>query len=204
MKNAPKTDQNSEISKVSVGSKKQDLRHFSTSKTFFIGDMITFKVFCPRPRLFQRTSNRDITNRRSEAKLQKTRQRPNLVFQSQLRLSKFLSFGQFLRHFSASGGSKTFFAGNIIMSKVFTRLPYTRAFQRTSNRDITHRRSEAKLQKTRKRPNLLFQSQLRLSKFLSFGQFWGHFSTSGGYKKFSMGDMITFKVFQRLPETTAI
>ena len=49
VKNASKTDQNSEISKVScsVGSEKQDLRHFSTSadsKKFSMGDMITFKV----------------------------------------------------------------------------------------------------------------------------------------------------------------
>ena len=51
-----KTDQNSEISKVSVGSEKQDLRHFLTSsgsKNVFTGDMITLKVFkdCPRPGL---------------------------------------------------------------------------------------------------------------------------------------------------------
>ena len=42
-----KIDQNSEISKISVGSEKQDLRPFSTSsgsKNFFTGDMITFKV----------------------------------------------------------------------------------------------------------------------------------------------------------------
>ena len=76
-----------------------------------------------------------------------------------------------------------------------------RAFQRTSNHDITNRRSEANLQKTRKRPNLVFQSQLRLSKFLSFGQFLGHFSTSSGSKNFSTGmdDMMTFKVLKRLP-----
>ena len=67
--------------------------------------------------------NRDIMNRRSEAKLQKTRKRPNLVFQSQLRLSKFLSFGQFLRHFSTSCGSKTFSMSDMMMSKVFKRLP---------------------------------------------------------------------------------
>ena len=52
--------------------------------------------------------------------------------------------------------------------------------------------------RVRQRPNLVFQSQLRLSKFLSFGPFLGHFSTSGGSKKFSMGDMRMFKVFKRL------
>ena len=123
----------------------------------------------------------------------------NLVFQSQLRFSKFLSFGQFFRHFSTSSGSKNFFTGDMITLKVFKRLPETRAFQRTSNHDITNRKSEDKLQKTRKRPNLVFQSQLRLSKFLSFGQFLGHFSTSGVSKKFSMDDMMTFKVLKRLP-----
>ena len=122
------TDQNSEISKVSVGSEKQDLRHFSTSsgsKNFFTGDMIALMVFkrLPEIRAFQRTSNRDITNRESETKLQKTRQRPNLVFQSQLRLSKFLSFGPFLRHFSTSGGSKKFSIGDMMTSTVFKRLP---------------------------------------------------------------------------------
>ena len=91
----------------------------------------------PKTRAFQRTSNLDITNRRSEAKLQKTRQRPNLVFQSQLRLSKFLSFGQFLGHFSTSSGSKKFSMGDMMMSKVFKRLPQMRAFQRTSNYDRT-------------------------------------------------------------------
>ena len=44
---------------------------------------------------------------------------------------------------------------------------------------------------------LFFQSQLRLSKFLSFGQFLRNISTSGGSKKFSTGDMITFKVYKR-------
>ena len=37
-------------------------------------------------------------NPHSMVKLQKMHKRPNLVFQSQLTLSKFLSFGQFLRH----------------------------------------------------------------------------------------------------------
>ena len=46
---------------------------------------------------------------------------------------------------------------------------------------------------------LFFQSQLNLSKFLSFGQFLRHFSTSGGSKKFSMSDMMMSKVFKRLP-----
>ena len=48
LKNAWKTDQNSEISKISVGSEKQDLRHFSTSggsKKISTGDMITLKIF---------------------------------------------------------------------------------------------------------------------------------------------------------------
>jgi len=48
VENASKTDQNSEISKVSVGSEKQDLEGFSTSggsKNVFTGDMITFKLF---------------------------------------------------------------------------------------------------------------------------------------------------------------
>ena len=104
-----------------------------------MGDMVTFKVFkrLPQTRAIQRTSNHDITNCRSEAKLQKTRKRPNLVFQSQLRLSKFLSFGQFLGHFSTSGGSKKFSMGDMMMSKVFKRLPQIRAFQRTSNHDRT-------------------------------------------------------------------
>ena len=62
-----------------------------------------------------------------------------------------------------------------------------------------NRISEAKLQKTRKRRNLVFQSQLRFSKFLGFGQFLGHFSTLGGSKKFSIGDMLMSKVFKRLP-----
>ena len=101
--------------------------------------MVTLKVFkrLSYTRVIQRTSNHDITNRRSEAKLQKTRKRPNLVFQSQLRLSKFLSFGQFLRHFSTSGGSKKFSMGDMTMSKVFKRLPQIRAIQRTSNHDRT-------------------------------------------------------------------
>ena len=137
-------------------------------------------------------------NPRSEAKLQKTRQRPNLVFQSQLRFSKFLSLVRFSGIFQLQG-SNNFFTGDMITLKVFKRLPETRAFQRTSNHDITNRRSEAKLQKTRKRPNLVFQSQLRLSKFLSFGQFLRHFSTSGGSKKFSMSDMMMSKVFKRFP-----
>ena len=89
--------------------------------------------------------------------------------------------------------------GDMMTFKVFKRLPQTRAFQRTSNRDITNRKSEAKLQKTRKRPNFVFQSQLRLSKFLSFGPFLGHFSTSGVSKKISMGGMIMSKVFKRVP-----
>ena len=167
--------------------------------------MITFKVFkrLPQTRAIQHTSNRDITTCRSEAKLQKTHQRPNLVFQSQLRLSKFLSFAQFLRHFSTSGGSKTFSTSDMITFKPFKRLPQTRNIQRTSNCDITTCRSEAKLQKTHQRPNLVFQSQLRLSKFLSFAQFLRHFSTSGGSKKFSMSDMMMSKIFKRLPQIRA-
>ena len=92
---------------------------------------------------------------------------------------------------------------DMVRFKVFKRLPQTRAIQRTSNHEITNRRSEASLQKTRKRLNLVFQSQLRLSKFLSFGKFLGHFSTSGGSKKFSMGDMMMFKVFKKLPQIRA-
>ena len=101
--------------------------------------MITLKVFkrSPETKAFQRTLNRDITNRKSEDKLQKTRKRPNLVFQSQLRLSKFLSFGPFLRRFSTLGGSKKFSMGDMMMSKVFKRLPQIRAIQRTSNHDRT-------------------------------------------------------------------
>ena len=105
-----------------------------------MGDMVTFKVLkrLPQTRAIQRTSNHDITNCRSEAKLQKTRKRPNLVFQSQLRLSKFLSFGQFLRHFSTSGGSKKFSMGDMVTLKVFKRLHQKmRAFRRTSNHDCT-------------------------------------------------------------------
>ena len=40
------------------------------------------------------------------------------------------------------------------------------------------------------------KSQLKL---LSFGQFLGHFATSGDSKNFSTSDMMTFKVFKRLP-----
>jgi len=76
-------------------------------------------------------------NHRSEAKLQKTRKRALLDFHSELRLSKFLSFGQFLGHFSTSGVSKKFSMGDMMMSKVFKRLPEMRAFQRTPNRDHT-------------------------------------------------------------------
>ena len=48
IENASKSDQNSEISRVSVGFEKQDLRHFSTSggsKKFSMGDMMMSKVF---------------------------------------------------------------------------------------------------------------------------------------------------------------
>ena len=54
-----------------------------------------------------------------------------------LRLSKFLSFGQFSGHFSTSGGSKKFSMGDMMMSKVFKMLPKMTAFQRTSNHDRT-------------------------------------------------------------------
>ena len=87
--------------------------------------------------------------------------------------------------------------------KVFKRLYWTRAVQRTSNHEITKLRSEAKPQKTRKRQNLLFQSQLRLSKFLSFRQFLAHFLTSGGSKNFSMGDMRMSRVFKSFPQIMA-
>ena len=46
----------------------------------------------------------------------------NLVFQSQLRLSRFMSFCQFFRHVSTSSGSKNFFASDMITLKVFKRL----------------------------------------------------------------------------------
>ena len=75
----------------------------------------------------------------------------------------------------------------------------TKVFQRTSNRYIKNRRSEARPRKTRKRSDLVFQSQLRLSKFLSFGQLVGHFSTSGASKKFSMGDMMMSNVSKKFP-----
>ena len=46
--------------------------------------------------------------------------------------------------------------------------------------------------------NLVCQSQLRLSEFLSFHQLLAHFLTLFGSKTFSMGDMLTFKAFESL------
>ena len=88
--------------------------------------------------------------------------------------------------------------GDMLTFKVFEELFQRRAVQRTSNQDIKKCRSGAKSQKTRKRQNLVFQSQLRLSKFLCFHQFLAHFLTSGGSKNFCMDDILTFKVFEEL------
>ena len=50
-------------------------------------------------RAFQRTSNHDIMTYRKEATPQKMRERQNLTFQRQLRVSKFLTFIHFLQTF---------------------------------------------------------------------------------------------------------
>ena len=135
-------------------------------------DMITLKVIkkLPETRAAQRTSIHHLIKRTSEANLQKARKRQILVFQSKLRLSKFLSFHPFLTIILTSGGSKFFSMGDMMACKVFKRLAETKAVQRTSNYDITDRRSVAKPQKARKTQNLVFQGQLRLSKFLSFSR----------------------------------
>ena len=137
-----------------------------------MGDMMTFKVFkrLSQTRDVQRTSNRDITKRRSVNKPQKARKRQNLVFQSKLRLSKFLRFHQFLTNILTSGGFENFSMDGMMTFKVFQRFTKTRAVQRTLKHDITKRRSGAEPQKAHKRQKLVFQSKLRLSKFLSFSR----------------------------------
>ena len=120
--------------------------------------------------------------------------------ESQLALeNKILSFARFLRlNFTST-------LRNVMMWHALDSPGLGQAFRYLEHYHITHRKvfiaswSEAKPQKTRKRQNLVFQSQLRLSKFLCFHQFLAHFLTSGGSKNFSMSDMMTFKAFKRLP-----
>ena len=149
-----------------------ELFDFRGSKNCSMCDMITLKVIkkLPETRAAQRTSIHHLIKRTSEANLQKARKRQILVFQSKLRLSKFLSFHPFLTIILTSGGSKFFSMGDMMACKVFKRLAETKAVYRTSNYDITDRRSGAKPQKARKTQNLVFQGQLRLSKFLSFSR----------------------------------
>ena len=64
-----------------------------------------------------------------------------------------------------------FFMNDMTTLRVFKRLYKTMAFQRTSYRDHTMCESGATRQKTRKEQNFLFQSQMRLLKFLTFRLF---------------------------------
>ena len=95
----------------------------------------------------------------------------NLTLQSQLRLSKFLTFIKFLRNFSTSIGSRKISMCDKITPKVFKSLPKIKTLQRTLNHDHTMRRDEATLRNNWKIQNLTLQSQLRLSKFLTFINF---------------------------------
>ena len=137
--------------------------------------------------------------RRDETTLQNNWKIQNLTLQSQLRLSKFLTFIKLLRDISASRGSRKFSMGDMITSKLFKSFPQIKAIQQTSNHDHTMRRDEATIQNKWKIQNLTLQSQLRLSKFLTFNKFLRNFSTSSGSRKFSMGDIITTKVSKSLP-----
>ena len=131
--------------------------------------------------------------------LQKKWRIQNLTLQSQLRLSNFLTFIKFLRNFSTSIGSRKISMGDKITLKVFKSLPKIKTLQRTLNHDHTMRRDEATLRNNWKIQNLTLQSQLRLSKFLTFINFLRNFSTSSSSRKFSMGDMVTTKVCKSLP-----
>ena len=102
---------------------------------------------------------------------------------------------EFVRDISTLRGSRKMSMGNMITPKMFQSLPKIKAIQRTSNHDHTMRRYEATLQNKWKIQNFILQSQLRLSKFLTFIKFLRNFSTSSGSRKISMGEMMTFKVF---------
>ena len=142
--------------------------------------------------------------RRNEATLRNKWKIKNLTLQSQLRLSKFLTFIRFLRDFLTSRGSRKFSMCDMKTHKLFKSLPQIKALRRTSNHDHTMRKREATLQKKWKIQNLTLQSQLRLSKFLTFIRFLRNFSTSSGSRKFSMGYMITTKLFKSLLQIRAL
>ena len=138
-----------------------------------MGDMITSRVSksLPQIRVLQRTSDNSHTVRKSEVTLQKRYKIYNLTLRSQVRLSKFLTFINFLKIFSTSSDSKKFSMCGMLTPKVFKSLLQIRAVQRTSNYDRTIRRNETMLRNNQKIQNFTFQTQLRLSKFLTFLNF---------------------------------
>ena len=89
--------------------------------------------------------------------------------------------------------------GDMITCQDFDMYSDIRAFQHTLNHDCRIRKSEPALEKKRKRKKNRSSEPTETLEISSFHQFLRNFSTSGGSKKFSMGDMIMFKVFKRLP-----
>ena len=152
--------------------------------------------------------NNDIAICKSETKFPKNRKRQNLVFQSQLRLWKFLTFIHFWKTFRLQVTLKTFLwiMDNVIVVKVFIKLlSLIRALKRTLNYEIMIRRRKATLQKKmQKRWNLDFWSQPRFSKFLTFINFLKNFSTSGDSNTFLMGNVITFQVVKTFHKVRAL
>ena len=86
--------------------------------------------------------------------------------ESQLNLCFHQFLTNFLMEILTSGGSENFSMGLMISFKVFKRLLEIRDVYRTSILDPTKRRNGANPHKARQRQNLVFQSRLRLSKFL--------------------------------------
>ena len=128
--------------------------------------------------------------RRKLTKTQKFRE-------SQLALkNKILSFARFPRLSFTS----TF--RNVMIWCALDSPGLGQSFKYLERYHITHRKNFRATWSQKVRPELMknscFWELLRLSKFLNFRQFWAQFLTSGDSKIFSMGEVITLKVFRRL------
>ena len=97
--------------------------HFLTSRVFrkfCIDNMMAFKV-CKNfswIRALQRTSNRDHTMLEGETTSHKMWKGQDFVFVSQLRLSKCLTYHEFLLNLLTSGGSKIFHSWYYVVQSI--------------------------------------------------------------------------------------
>ena len=114
--------------------------------------------------------------------------------ESQLALkNKILSFARFLRLSSTST------LLNVLIWCALDSSALKQPFKYFKRQHINHWKIFRDIwSQNAQKINLVCQSQLRLSEFLSFHQFLAHFLTLAGSKNFSMGDMLTFKVFEEL------